>query len=116
MTFEREPRRDHPGRDEEKVDHAPPAPERPRTWILPLGFFVAVAAVVMILVLSNTDSHELGFAGFRWEAPLWIILTVTFVAGAVLTRLVGWIWTSIRKRGRKRLAEYDRARREAPGN
>jgi uncharacterized integral membrane protein len=108
MTVERQPQDQGA---EERI--APPELERPRTWILPLFFLVLLAAPAAILVLSNTDSQEIGFAGLTWEAPLWIILAITFVAGAILTKVVAWTWSAIRRRAKKRKAEYDRARRQA---
>jgi uncharacterized integral membrane protein len=115
MTYEREPHRESSGGTDEQRAAAAPELERPRTWILPLLWVALLVVPVVILVLSNTDSREVGFAGFTWEAPMWIILAITFVAGALLTRLVGWTWNAIRRRSKKRLAEYDRARREAAG-
>lgn len=108
MTSEREPQ-SRPAAD----GLVPPELEKPRTWIFPLFFLVVLIVPVAILVLSNTDSQEIGFAGLTWEAPLWVILAITFIAGAVLTRLAGWGWGAVRRRGRRKRAEYDQARRQA---
>jgi len=108
MTAEREPHREEAEGRSEYAEL-----EKPRTWILPVFFFVVLAVPAAILVLSNTDSQEIGFAGLTWEAPLWIILAITFAAGAVLTKVVAWAWSALRRRTRKRRAEYDRARRRA---
>ncbi len=111
MTVERDPR----PAAEERQDAAPSIPEleRPRTWILPLLFLVVIIVPAVILVLSNTDSREVSFAGWTGEAPLWIILAIAFLAGALLTRVIGWTWAKIRRRARRKKAEYDRARAAA---
>ena len=111
MTVEREPT----STSGDRQDAAPAIPEleRPRTWILPLLFLLLITVPAVILVLSNTDSREVSFAGWTGEAPLWIILAIAFVAGALLTRVVGWTWGKIRRRARRKKAEYDRARASA---
>jgi len=110
MTVERESRHENA---EGRADHG--GPEKPRTWILPVLFFVLLAVPAAILVLSNTDSQEIGFAGLTWEAPLWIILAITFAAGAILTKVVASAWGGLRRRTHRRKAEYRRARRQAEG-
>ena len=99
--------------DRQEAIPAFPELERPRTWVLPLLFLVVIVVPAVILVLSNTDSREVSFAGWTGEAPLWIILAIAFVAGALLTRVVGWTWSKIRRRSRRKKAEYDRARAAA---
>ncbi len=106
MTVEREP-----NRSDGVAASAAEGVEKPRTWILPLVFLAVVTIPAVILVLSNTDSQQINFAGFTWEAPLWIILAATFLAGALLTRAIGWAWTVMRRRSRRKRAEYDQARR-----
>ena len=86
------------GRDEQPGTAPEPAPRPPRKWIAPLAFLLAVSIPVLILVLSNPDSTEIGFAGWNGSAPLWLLLVITFVAGAIVTRLLGWVWRGIRKR------------------
>jgi uncharacterized integral membrane protein len=109
MTVEREPQHAESRSGE---GHAAEQ-EKPRTWALPLFFVALLVIPAAILVLSNTDSREIGFAGLTWEAPLWIILAITFAAGAILTKVVGRAWGAIRRRSLRRKAEYDRARRAA---
>jgi uncharacterized integral membrane protein len=108
MTLDREPDGNGAGQGRPSGDRATP----PRTWVLPLVFLTVLAVPVLILVLSNTDSQEIGFAGWVWEAPLWIILTITFAAGSLLTRLFGWVWGAIRRRGLKRKMSFLETRRE----
>ncbi len=83
-------------------DHASERAAEPvrgqRPWIGPTVFLLAIAVPVAILIFSNADSTDINFAWFHGLAPRWLILTITFVAGAVATRLFGWVWRSIRRR------------------
>lgn len=63
-----------------------------------------VVTPVAILIASNRDSAAVRWAGFEWNAPGWLVLTATFVAGAIGGRVLGWLWRSWRRR-RRRLAE-----------
>ena len=73
-------------------------PARNRKWIAPVVYAAVVLVPVLILIFSNTASSTLQFAGAEWNAPLWLILAATFVAGALVTRLVGWGWRRMRRR------------------
>ena len=83
----------------------PPAP--PKSWIGPAIFLVIVLVPVLILIFSNTDSADFSWAGFEWSAPGWVILGLTFIAGAVLSRLLAWVWRKLLVRRRRIRAEYD---------
>jgi uncharacterized integral membrane protein len=100
MTIEREPQRN-------SEDHGPPRP--PRTWILPLTFLVVILVPVLVLIFSNAHSATLEWAAWEITAPLWIVLAVAFVAGAVGIRLFGWIWSGMRRRSLRRKAEFRQA-------
>ena len=88
-----------------------PGVESPNLWIGPLAILLVVLTPVLILVFSNTGSVPVSWAGFSWEGPLWVILAVTFVAGAVVTRLFGWMWRGWRGRRRRLKDERDVLRR-----
>jgi uncharacterized integral membrane protein len=75
--------------------------ETPNFWAAPLLFFVVLLVPTLILVFSNTKSATLNFAGFDWNAPLWVILLATFAAGIILSRLFGWLWGVFRRRRAK---------------
>jgi len=76
-----------------------PAPSaRPRRWIGPAIYLTVILVPVLILIFSNTDSTEFKFAAFDGNAPLWIILVITFFAGAIVTRLMLWVWRTMRRR------------------
>jgi uncharacterized integral membrane protein len=78
----------------EALESAP----RPRRWVAPLVYGVVVLVPALVLIFSNTAATPISFAWFHGSAPLWIILAVTFVAGAVVTRLLGWAWRAMRRR------------------
>lgn len=82
-------------------DEGAPAPARPKRWVGPALFLVFVVTPVLILIFSNTASQKVGFAWWEWEAPLWVILAVTFLGGALVTRAIAWFIRTMRKRRRK---------------
>lgn len=82
-----------------------PSRETPNLWAAPLITVLVLLVPTLILVFSNTRSESLEFAGLTWEAPLWVILLATFVAGVVLGRLFGWLWGVFRRRRAKVRAE-----------
>jgi uncharacterized integral membrane protein len=100
VTVEREPRRNH---------EEPAAPQPPRTWILPLAFLAVILVPILILVFSNTHSATLEWAAWEITAPMWIVLAITFAAGALGIRLFGWIWGGMRRRSLRRKAEFRQA-------
>jgi uncharacterized integral membrane protein len=70
-------------------------------WLGPVLFLFVVVTPVLILIFSNLTSAVLHFAGYEWKAPLWLVLAVTFVAGAIVTRLFGAVWRHHRKHQRQ---------------
>ena len=92
---------------------ATPIPEKPSRWIGPLILAVLILTPIAILVVSNTDTTAVAWAGFEWEAPRWLVLAATFVAGAIGGKVLGWLWRSWRKRRRRREQEAEIARRRA---
>lgn len=88
-------------------------PEAPKRWIGPLVGFMLLAVVIAILVVSNPDRVPIGWAGFEWDAPLWLVLVITFVAGAILVPLGRNLVRSYRRRSRKKAFEYEEALRRA---
>jgi uncharacterized integral membrane protein len=76
------------------ADSAP----KPRNWVPPTIFLIVIVVPVLILIFSNTESVPVAFAWAEVTAPRWLILAVTFVAGALVTRLVAWVWRTMRRR------------------
>jgi uncharacterized integral membrane protein len=79
-----------------------PEPRQLRRWLDPAAFLLFVVAPVLVLIFSNMESRRVEFAWWEWNAPLWLILAVTFLAGAVITRTAGWY---LRRRRRRRKTE-----------
>jgi len=71
---------------------------RSKKWIAPAIYLFAVVVPVLLLIFSNLDSTEIRFAWMEGSAPLFLILAITFAAGAVVTRLLGWVWKTMRRR------------------
>jgi len=69
-----------------------------RKWIAPTIYLLVIVIPVLILIFSNPESTTIKFAWVEVNAPLWLILAITFVAGAVVTRLFGWVWRTMRRR------------------
>jgi uncharacterized integral membrane protein len=68
-----------------------------------LGSIVTVAAVV--LIVQNGESAQLDWLVFHFRTPLWIMLVLTAVAGAVIWELV--------KAGGRRARRHRGERRDA---
>ncbi len=59
-----------------------------------LGKFVAAALVAVALVafvVQNTDSTPVQWFFIDRSAPLWLIIVVSAVAGALLSEILAWI-------------------------
>ncbi|HLE39103.1 MAG TPA: hypothetical protein VJA44_05560 [Acidimicrobiia bacterium] len=92
-----------------------PTPPPSRKWLGPALLLILVVVPVVVLVASNTESDTLAWAGYEWEAPRWLVLAATFVAGGVGAKLLGWLWRSWRRRRRRNADERDITRRLAGG-
>lgn len=66
-------------------------------WIAPATYLAAILIPALILIFSNLESSDIRFAWIEGSAPLWLILAITFVAGALVTRLLGWTWRRMRR-------------------
>jgi uncharacterized integral membrane protein len=88
-------------------------PEPPNRWIGPLILLVVIVTPIAILIVSNTETTAIAWAGLEWEGPRWLVLAATFVAGAVGGKVLGWLWRSWRRRIRRREQEAELARRRA---
>lgn len=79
-------------------------PERSSRWVGAALLFLAIVVPMLILVVSNTESATVAWAGFEWEAPRWVVLAATFAAGAVGGKVLGWAWRGWRRRRRNAAA------------
>lgn len=89
------------------------SPDKPNRWIGPLILLLVIITPIVILIVSNTDTTAIAWAGFEWEAPRWLVLAATFVAGAIGGKVLGWVWRSWRRRVRRREQDAELARRRA---
>ncbi|MCB2222951.1 MAG: LapA family protein [Actinobacteria bacterium] len=77
----------------------------PRRWVPPLVFGLVVLIPSLVLIFSNTETTGISFAWYHGTAPRWIVLAVTFLAGAVVTRLLAWAWRAMRRRQKAQAGE-----------
>ncbi|OFW66638.1 MAG: hypothetical protein A2Z12_08380 [Actinobacteria bacterium RBG_16_68_21] len=98
------------------TDNAPRA-DRPNRWFGPTILLAVVAAVIIVFVASNSaKAPSVGFAGWKWhEVPVWLVIVVSMVAGAIGSPLVGRVWRAWRRRRRRLADELDALRRHAAG-
>lgn len=97
--------------EREEPKEAPPAkPARKRVfvgtgffWGLVVGLLLATALV--ILAAQNTDDTTVRFLGWRIEAPLFLLVLGSVIAGIVLGQIVGGIYRVRRRTIKKRAAE-----------
>ncbi len=62
--------------------------------------FVAVVAVGMAaFIVQNTDDAPVSWLMFDGSAPVWMVIVISAVAGAVLSEALGW---AIRRSRRRR--------------
>ncbi len=72
---------------------------------------VILVAAAAVLIFSNTDSATVNWAAWDIEAPLYLVLLVTFVAGAAGWPLVVWSWRRRRAKDTKWREEAEESRR-----
>ncbi len=74
-----------------------------------VGFGIGIPAT--IFALSNLESVTVEFLGWQAETPLWAVITLSLVAGALLGVAMLLTWQARRRHGRKKAAKQ-RAREE----
>ena len=65
-----------------------------RTAKTAIGKLIGAALVAFALiafVVQNTDSTPVQWLFIDRSAPLWLIIVISAVAGAVLSEILGWI-------------------------
>ncbi len=66
-----------------------------------LGKLIVVAIVAVALaafVVQNTDDTPVTWLMFDESAPLWVVIVISAVAGAVLSEAAGWLIRRSRRR------------------
>jgi len=56
-----------------------------------------LAVALVVFIVQNTGSAEITWLVFEQEAPLWVVIVVAVVVGAVLTEVAGWFVRRRRK-------------------
>ena len=57
----------------------------------PLLVGVVLVVVLGVFVAQNTESTEVTWLVFDRAAPLWLVILIAAVAGALLTEVAGWL-------------------------
>ena len=57
-----------------------------------------VTAAIIVFVAQNTADTEVTWLFFDATGPLWIVIIVAAVAGALLSELLGFLWRRHRRR------------------
>lgn len=52
---------------------------------------VVIAVVLVVFIFQNTDDAEVTWLVFDRKAPLWLVIVIAAVAGAVLSEVAGWV-------------------------
>lgn len=82
-----------------------------------IGFGIAIPAT--IFALSNLESATVEFLGWQAEVPLWAVIGLSLLAGALIGIIVLLAWQARRKHGKKKVAkqaarEQKAAEKDAP--
>jgi uncharacterized integral membrane protein len=74
-------------------------PEGGRSWLSGRLLVIAlIVAAVLLVVFQNTEDVTLSFLTFDFTMPLWLVLVIFLVLGAVL----GQVFEALRARRRRR--------------
>lgn len=77
-----------------------------------VGFGIAIPAT--IFALSNLESATIEFLGWQAQVPLWAVIGLSFLAGALLGIVLLLAWQARRKHGKKKVAKQaEREKRAA---
>ncbi len=87
---------DDDGTDARAVSAASGESGPPIKLILILVIVIAIA----VFFFQNLGDAPIEFLWMEGAFPLWAVILVSFVAGAVVGRLASWQWSRARRRGR----------------
>ena len=74
-------------------------------------FGIIVTIAVVLLIVQNGESAQLDWVGFHFKMPLWILLVLTAVAGAIVWELVKVGWRRGNEQRRNQKAALAKTRR-----
>lgn len=65
-----------------------------RRTVLSIGIVVGVVVTigVVALIAQNTNDATVRWLTLDGQQPLWAVLAITAIAGAVLAKLFGFVW------------------------
>lgn len=79
---------------EDEVVAAPSGTNAPSAKLVVL---LLVVAALGIFVFQNADDAPVQFLWFDGQWPVWVVIGVSVVAGAVIDRLGSWQWRRTRR-------------------
>ncbi len=72
--------------------------ERSGAFWVGTTFGAVLAIATTLLIVQNSESADLDWLGFNFTAPLWLLLFLSALSGAILSRLIPPIWRRARSR------------------
>lgn len=86
-------------------------PRRGGTLGFVVGFGIAIPAT--IFALSNLESATVEFLGWQAQVPLWAVIGLSLLAGALIGVIVLLAWQARRKHGQKKMAKQAQREKQA---
>lgn len=53
---------------------------------------IVIAVLVVIFVLQNGQRAKVDFLWMDWRMPIWLVIAISLVLGALLSKLIGIFW------------------------
>lgn len=74
------------------TDNPLPVPEKPERNFnaAPLLALAVLAAAIVAFVVQNSDSYPVKWLMLDGKAPTWLVIVISFAAGAVIELLLTW--------------------------
>lgn len=72
--------------------------ERSGAFWIGTTFGALLAIATTLLIVQNSESADLDWLWFNFTAPLWLLLFLSALSGAILSRLIPPIWRRVRSR------------------
>lgn len=60
---------------------------------------IVVGILVLVFVLQNGRDAPVRFLWIDWQMPVWLVIAVSLLVGALLAKLIGHLWR--RRRGER---------------
>lgn len=61
--------------------------------------WIVVAVLILLFVFQNTDSTNVSFTLFDFDAPLWIVMLIAVALGVLLDRIGSYLWARRKRAG-----------------